>query len=84
MCMRKMMFTLKRNLHREILDQCSICIFVGQIWKKDIGSIAEKQWKKKNWKTFVAPVNTHFQTSNQCALYIGPMHKQSQQIEKQI
>lgn len=31
MCMRKMMFTLKRNLHKEILDQCSICIFVGQI-----------------------------------------------------
>jgi hypothetical protein len=36
--------------------------------KRDLGSIAKKQQKSKKIKTFVASINTHFQTNVQCTL----------------
>jgi hypothetical protein len=47
--------SLKKRFHMEILEQCNICIFVAQLWKKYIGSLIGRPSRSRTRKLLLHP-----------------------------
>jgi hypothetical protein len=49
----------REKLYEEILEQCNICIFVGQVWQEILG-VKQKGHGEVELGSFVASINIHF------------------------
>jgi hypothetical protein len=62
LCMRKMMFTLKRNLHRKFWINVAFAFLLDK-FEMRYWEYSKQAIKNKKLKKIVASINTHFQTN---------------------